>query len=139
MHDPTEGGVATGLHEMLDASGGGIVVSNDALWSLVLPETREICYALGVNPFGLLSSGSLLIAADSNYARTVLHRLAGMGIPANGIGRAHWRLRYMYSQDPNGGRDIQSDLPPRFEQDEVARVLEQQLSQIPLPFPHTKT
>ncbi len=59
MHDPTEGGVLAGLLEMAMAAGRGILVFADQV--PVLPETRQVCSALGLDPLGLLASGSLLI------------------------------------------------------------------------------
>ena len=46
MHDPTEGGVATALHEMADASGVGLLIDSAALIDMTLPETAAICRAL---------------------------------------------------------------------------------------------
>ena len=46
MHDPTEGGVATALHEMADASNVGLLIDSAALTDMILPETTELCRAL---------------------------------------------------------------------------------------------
>jgi len=61
LHDPTEGGLATALAELAAASGAGVHL--DAPVSLsILPETRAVCAALGLDPLGLLASGALLVA-----------------------------------------------------------------------------
>lgn len=59
MHDPTEGGVAMGLYELASASGVGIALNLDAV--PVLPVTQKICRYFGLNPLGLISSGTLLL------------------------------------------------------------------------------
>lgn len=58
MHDATEGGLATALAEMALAAGATLAVDRDAI--RVWPETRLICDALGLDPLGLLASGTLL-------------------------------------------------------------------------------
>lgn len=58
MHDPTEGGLATALHEM--SSGAGVQLRIDVAAVPVLPETRSICASLSIDPWGLLASGALL-------------------------------------------------------------------------------
>ncbi len=85
MHDPTEGGVAAGLQELAAASGLGVEAWGERI--PVLPETREICSALGVDPLRLLSSGSLLLAVDPGSVDRVVGALEGAGIGAAVIGR----------------------------------------------------
>lgn len=58
MHDPTEGGLATALHELAEAAGVGLRIDFSAV--PVLPECRLICEALGLDPLGLLASGALI-------------------------------------------------------------------------------
>jgi hydrogenase expression/formation protein HypE len=70
MHDPTEGGVAGGLHEMADAS----------------KETLQICEAFDIDPLYLIASGSLLISADKNFTKNILRSLKDKEIPATVIG-----------------------------------------------------
>ncbi len=105
MHDPTEGGVATALHEMADASGVGLEIHAGVMETMTLPETVEICRALDVNPVGLISAGALIIAAAPEDASGVLTALEQAAV----IGRAVPR-----SQGVN---------VPRFPRDELARIL----------------
>ncbi|MBS7645672.1 MAG: AIR synthase family protein [Candidatus Bathyarchaeia archaeon] len=84
MHDPTEGGVAGGLHELADASRCGFKIYEDKL--LIKPETRIICEAFNLDPLRLISSGALLIAADRDKAEPLVEYLGGMGVPASIIG-----------------------------------------------------
>ena len=58
LHDPTEGGLATGLREIAWAAGVGLEIDGDAI--PVLPQCRAICEALGLNPLGLLASGCMV-------------------------------------------------------------------------------
>jgi hydrogenase expression/formation protein HypE len=84
MHDPTEGGLISALHELAGAAGAGLRVHRDAI--PVLPETRAICAALGLDPLRLLASGALLAAVDPAAAAGALARLQAAGIPAAVIG-----------------------------------------------------
>jgi hydrogenase expression/formation protein HypE len=62
LHDPTEGGLATGVRELALAAGCGATIDHDAV--PVLPETAAVAEALGLDPLGMLASGSLLAAVE---------------------------------------------------------------------------
>lgn len=64
MHDPTEGGVATGAYELAAASGKSVELDLEAV--LVRAETEMICAKYELDPLGLLGSGALL--ATFGYA-----------------------------------------------------------------------
>lgn len=61
MHDATEGGVATAIHEIAAASGLGAEIDGAAI--PILESTQAIANHFGIDPLGLISSGALLIAA----------------------------------------------------------------------------
>ena len=84
MHDPTEGGVATGLLELATAAGVGLSI--DAARIPVLPECRIICDALALDPLGLIASGALLVALPPSNAERLIAALSQASIPANIIG-----------------------------------------------------
>ncbi len=63
MHDPTEGGIATALHEMAAAAGATLRIDGAAI--AVREESRAVCGALNLDPLGLLASGTLLAIIDS--------------------------------------------------------------------------
>jgi hydrogenase maturation factor len=63
LHDPTEGGLAMGVRELAAAAGCGAVINRQLV--PLLPETAAIAGALGLDPLGMLASGSLLAAVDS--------------------------------------------------------------------------
>lgn len=117
MHDPTEGGLASGLAEMAVAGGVGLTVNLAAI--NVLHECRVVCDALGLDPMGLIASGALLVALDPEDAPGLIGALDAAGIPAWVIGRA---------TEPSDGLSLRvgrQPLPmPTFERDELARYFE---------------
>lgn len=62
MHDVTEGGIFGALWEMAEASGVGLCV--DLKKIPIRQETIEICEFFNLNPYQLISSGSMLIGTD---------------------------------------------------------------------------
>jgi len=84
MHDPTEGGVAGGLHEIADAANVGFQVYEEKI--LVSEETRRICEHFEIDPLKLISSGSLLIVAKEEKTEEIVNRLSQNGVDASIIG-----------------------------------------------------
>jgi hydrogenase maturation factor len=84
MHDPTEGGLATGLFELVATSGLGLQVIRERI--PVFPETSSICSALSLDPMKLLASGALLIAVAPDGADSVLTAIRATGISVAVIG-----------------------------------------------------
>lgn len=84
MHDPTEGGVAGGIHEMADASNLGVKVFEEKI--AVQPETVKICKFLKIDPLQLISSGALLISAKPDFAEKIVGNLGQQQIHAFIIG-----------------------------------------------------
>ena len=84
MHDPTEGGVAGAVHEMADASMLGVRISEDKI--RVQHETLRICQAYDIDPLQLIASGSLLVAADPDFAGRIIENLRRDKIDAEIIG-----------------------------------------------------
>ena len=117
MHDPTEGGLATGLWELSEAAGVGLEVDEAAI--LVLPETRTLCARLGLDPLGLIASGALLLAVAPEDATTILAALSEAGIATAHIGHVVERERGIVLRSATGERPL-----PRFERDEIARLFE---------------
>ena len=76
MHDVTEGGVFGALWEMASASHVGIEV--DLKKIPIRQETIEICEAFSINPYQLISSGSMLIGTDHGSRLTEELRRAGI-------------------------------------------------------------
>ena len=86
MHDPTEGGVATGLRELAQASGVGLHISAEQL--PVLPEGALLCEAFGLDPLGTIASGALLAAVPAVQTARAIHACATVGIACYRIGTA---------------------------------------------------
>jgi len=84
LHDPTEGGIATGLWEMAQAARVGLTIDEDQL--PLLSECDTLCRHFGLDPLGLIASGSLLIAAAKDRASAIVGRLSEESIPATKIG-----------------------------------------------------
>lgn len=112
MHDPTEGGLAAGLHELAEASAVGLRVDlSSVLW---FGPGRAVCQALAADPMATLASGSLLAAFRPDRAEAALRVLAGHGHAASDIGRA---------VEGSGVRDANARPLVWPERDEVARLL----------------
>jgi len=112
LHDPTEGGLLAGLHEMAVASSLRIRADlGSVLW---FKPGRELCAAMGADPLATLASGSLLAAFPADRANTVLLALAQHGQSAARIGTA---------EPGSGVCDPEGQPLPWPSRDEVARVL----------------
>jgi hydrogenase maturation factor len=117
LHDPTEGGVATAIHEMAAASGCGAVVEGAAF--PILPETRTLCAHFGIDPLGLISSGALLVTADPESSDSIRDAADRAGIPIARIGHLASFADGITMIASDGS---QTNLP-RFDADEITKVL----------------
>ncbi len=83
MHDVTEGGIFGALWEIGAASNVGLEIDLKAI--PIKQETVEICEFFDINPYQLISSGSMLmIAADG---KELVEALAKEGVCATVIGK----------------------------------------------------
>ncbi len=114
MHDPTEGGLSGGLYELAAASGVGFDIDADSI--PILPECKMFCDALGLDPLGLIASGSLLATVAPNSADAVLDSLASEGIDASVIGIANENADEITLHSEGSSSEF-----PRFQRDELAR------------------
>lgn len=116
MHDPTEGGLATGLYELTRASNTGVVIYEDKIH--LLDETRILCSEYKLDPLGVIASGALLIVVDPDDRDAVLSKLVQNDIACSVIGKM---------TDKEDGLKIIADGEERelpfFEVDEIARVI----------------
>ena len=104
------------IGEMAQAAAVGIDVDLDRV--RVLPGCEEFCRALGLDPMGLIASGSLLAAVASADVSGLLDALALEGIVAYEIGRVTAQDEGLKLRTADGIREL-----PRFERDELARFL----------------
>lgn len=116
MHDPTEGGVATGIQELVGAAGWGAVIERAAL--PILPETAALCHALDLNPLGLIASGALLAAVAPEALPCALETLRAADIPAAEIGVVT-EAPGVFLRDADGVTPL-----PRFDRDELAHLFD---------------
>ena len=115
MHDPTEGGLATGIWEMAQAAGVGLTVDFDTV--PVPQESQALCDAYGLDPLGVIASGALLVALAPADTDTLLTAFAHADIPAQVIGYATEPAGELKAR--RGGKEI---VFPRFAVDEIARL-----------------
>jgi hydrogenase expression/formation protein HypE len=118
LHDPTEGGIATGLWELAEASRVGLLVDRQRL--PILPECETICRLLGLDPLGLIASGSLLIAAEAGRAEAIVARLTAEGIAAAVVGEVVPAERGCSLRLA----DRSTQPLPSFSRDEITRLFE---------------
>jgi hydrogenase expression/formation protein HypE len=85
LHDPTEGGIVTGVFEIAAASNLGAEVYHDRV--PVTEETRALCAHYGIDPLGAFASGSLLIAVSHADSQETMDALISAGIGAARIGK----------------------------------------------------
>ncbi len=116
MHDPTEGGIYTALHEMARLSSTGLRIDREKI--AFFPPAKEFCRHLDLDPGGLIASGCLLLSVRPSYTGKLLAMFAGRKIPAGVIGRV---------LPPEAGLTLVAGKKtvelPCFQQDEVIRGL----------------
>ncbi|MBW2231436.1 MAG: hypothetical protein JRG92_12685 [Deltaproteobacteria bacterium] len=113
LHDPTEGGLSAGLHELAEASGLRIagLREDTVLW---FEPGRAICECIGADPWGMLASGALLAAFPSDRAEMAIRALRQAGNPAQVIARA----------EPGKGVWLANgEALVRYDRDELSRIL----------------
>lgn len=83
MHDVTEGGIFGALWELAESAGVGLEI--DLKTIPIRQETVEICEFFDINPYELISSGSMLMAASDGTG--LVRALTAAGIPAVCVGK----------------------------------------------------
>ncbi len=114
MHDPTEGGLATGLAELASASGCGMEVYGDKIPLIDL--AARILPAFSIDPLGALASGSLIVCCRPESAEDILAAWDQAGIPGSSIGAM------TASQDLLLYRDGKQGNIPVFPADEITKA-----------------
>ncbi len=111
MHDPTEGGLATGLYELSQASKKGMLIDEDKI--PILPECRVLCKRFGLNPLGLMASGALIIALPPENSGRLLALYRREGIEGSIIGKV---------VEEKAGLSLGKGKLPYFERDEITKI-----------------
>ena len=113
MHDITEGGVFGALWEVAQASGVGLTA--DIKKIPVRQESVEICEFFGINPYQLISSGSMVITAPGGS--DIVQALSEAGISAQIIGK----ITEGNDRILRNGEEIRYLEPPK--EDELYKVI----------------
>jgi hydrogenase maturation factor len=114
LHDPTEGGIAAGLHEVARAS--GLTLHVDRTRVLWFAPGIEVCRAVGADPWATLASGCVLATFPPALAAAAVAQLQADGYGVAVIGEA---------RAASGGPAVVDETGtalPWPERDEVARV-----------------
>jgi len=119
MHDPTEGGLLSGLYELARAGRVGLRV-----WKVrvpVLKETHAFSQVLRFDPFALIASGALLAVVSARTAGKVLSAFARRGISAAIVGEVRPEAEGIQLLEEGAAKARLLRVPAR---DEIARLLE---------------
>jgi hydrogenase expression/formation protein HypE len=115
MHDPTEGGVITGLRELAQAGNVGLEIDLDAI---PVPDLAvRLCAEFGLDPLGTIASGALLATAPAPAVRELCGRWQAAGWPAAVIGRVVPTEQGMCAQQ--AGQPVEF---PAFVVDEIMKL-----------------
>jgi len=85
MHDITEGGIYGALWEAYKANNLGILIKEDNI--PISAETKALCDYFDINPYRLISSGSMLIIAGKKDSYKMIEELKKEGIRLEIIGK----------------------------------------------------
>ena len=116
MHDPTEGGLATGLFELAKVSNTGVIIDEEKVHCL--EETRILCSEYKLDPLGVIASGALLIVVDPGDREAVLSKLVQNDIKCSVIGKLTEKKDGLKIIVDGESREL-----PSFEVDEIARII----------------
>jgi hydrogenase expression/formation protein HypE len=105
MHDPTEGGLSNGIHEIADASEVGFIIDHDKI--PIEPISNEICEIVGINVLELISSGCMLITCNSEYEHKVLRAIESTNTKATVIGSIVDDPSIRIIRDSSGERNLE--------------------------------
>jgi hydrogenase expression/formation protein HypE len=115
MHDPTEGGIATGLLELSEAAQCGMQVNLDAIEVPAI--SARLCALYGLDPLGTIASGALLATTPAADAEKLLAIWAEIGRPGRVIGRILPPEEGIYAL-----RNGEKTELPRFTADEIVKL-----------------
>ena len=115
MHDPTEGGLATGLHEMAFAAGTGLRLDRDRV--NVLPEAGRLCQEFGLDPLGAIASGALIVAVDPEQTESLMRVYAQAETSCTCVGKLLPSEAGLYMMQRGERHPL-----PRYDTDEITRI-----------------
>jgi hydrogenase expression/formation protein HypE len=113
MHDPTEGGLASALWELAEASGRSLVIDIAAVYVPTL--SARICAAFGLDPLASIASGALLLTASAGDIDRICQALESEAIQCAEIGFVEEGPFSVWQQTKEGRVGL-----PRPARDEIA-------------------
>jgi hydrogenase expression/formation protein HypE len=116
MHDPTEGGVATAIHEIAIAADVGAIIDRAKI--PVLAEGKLACEYFDMDPLGCISSGSLLLAVPYKSLDPIIKAFEKRKVPACDIGKLVEKEEGLILRD-----GAKKERLPLFAQDEIVKIL----------------
>ncbi len=117
FHDPTEGGLATGLYELARAGLVGLEIDRARI--PVLPEAETLCEHFELDPLGIIASGALLIIANPVDADDIAKHLRNHGIACEVIGEVISPEQGVLLLEGDQTRPL-----PEFKRDEITKIFE---------------
>jgi hydrogenase maturation factor len=111
LHDPTEGGLAAGLHELAVRAEVAVIVARERI--LWYSPGVAVCAALGADPWATLASGALIATFPAHHVNRAVADLTARGYSAASIGVV---------AGGRGVRDHDGVAVPNPPRDEVARL-----------------
>lgn len=115
MHDPTEGGLASGLREIALCSNVGMMINRDKI--NIFPECRDLCKEFNIDPLGLIASGSLIIITDPSSTDDIINSLSESNINCSLIGKVVEKEKGVCFIDDKEIMPL-----PTFETDEITKI-----------------
>jgi hydrogenase maturation factor len=116
LHDPTEGGLANAIHELLAERDLGVKIELATI--SIFPETKLLCEHFRLQALGLIASGALLIVGKEKACTQLLLRLHRHEITATIIGRVLPVGEGRWLVDGKQRREL-----PYFHRDEILKIV----------------
>ena len=116
MHDPTEGGLATGLWELAQAADVGLAIDEEKI--PLDAQGVQLCAAYDLDPLGVIASGSLLLTTPADRATRLIDLIEHAGVPCAAIGNV-----VPCEEGVTLVRGGQRRVLARFDADEITRLL----------------
>ena len=117
MHDPTEGGISTAIHEICEFSNVGCEIDINAI--NFVSDFKEVCETLNINPLGVISSGCLLMICEEKDSLSIVNKLNLSGINGKIIGKTTKSLNRNIIKTDGSKEKLE-----RFDQDEIIKIFE---------------
>jgi len=115
MHDPTEGGLINGVIEMALASGKEVELDLDQI--PVYRESRILCKEYGLDPFGVIASGALLLTVSPPDLTALQKAFGDASIPCQVIGEVREGPARVVARGEKGKKEIHP-----FARDEILKI-----------------